>query len=107
MQTPGPFYQATQPAERREMKGPSGLDDILKTFQEVRSADMPMNSIPSPTHSFSNQPVKQAMSEMESLHSEQMSDMESQYTGSMGQRPSGRGRRKATVPVANTISLNL
>jgi Family of unknown function (DUF5767) len=107
MQTPGPFYQATQPAERREMKGPSGLDDILKTFQEVRSADMPMNSIPSPTHSFSNQPVKQAMSEIESLHSEQMSDMESQYTGSMGQRPSGRGRRKATVPVANTISLNL
>ena len=114
MQTPSPFYQANgqtnPPAERREMKGPSGLDDILKTFQEVRAADMPsmpsMNSVPSPTHSFSNQPVKQAMSEIESLHSEQMSDMESQYTGSMGQRPS-RGRRKAVAPVGNTISLNL
>ena len=118
-QNPGSFYQSNGSAPhvpasmlpetisqpRREMKGPSGIDDILKTFQEVRSADMP--SVPSPTHSFSNQPVRQAMSEISSLHSEQMSDMESQYTGSMGQRPAGRGRRKAVAPVGNTISLNL
>ena len=123
-QNAGVFYQASNgmappsqapqnmtaapvaPMPRKEMKGPSGIDDILKTFQEVRAADdnlPPVISIPS------IKPVQQAMSEISSLHSmsprsEQFSDNVSNYTGSTGQR---RGRRKASAPVANTMTLNL
>jgi hypothetical protein len=99
-----------EPVQRREMRGPSGVDDILKTFQEVRSAElehplaMPVQSSP-----FNQQPVKQAISEINSIHSfreDQMSQVESVRTGTTAQR-NGRGRRKATIPVGNTMTLNL
>ena len=94
---------------RREMKGPSGIDDILKTFQEVRAADMdplppmfPQQSLPSSV--YGGQPAMQAVSEISSIHSGDISDAESVRTGTNGQR---RGRRKPTVPVGNTVTLNL
>jgi hypothetical protein len=95
---------------RREMKGPSGIDDILKTFQEVRAADMdplppmfPQQSLPS--SAYGGQPAMQAVSEISSIHSGDISDAESvRTTGTNGQR---RGRRKPTVPVGNTVTLNL
>lgn len=131
--SPGPFYQASngmnmsppmpqmpqsmaaaspQQVQRREMRGPSGVDDILKTFQEVRAADidiMPpmMQQMQQGTPIFSQQPAMQAMSEIASIHSRQddeLSQLESVRTGATGQR---RGRRKAAMPVANTMTLNL
>lgn len=95
--------------QRREMRGPSGVDDILKTFQEVRAAEL--DSSPMLMHStpsfFSQQPAVQALSEIASVHSQQddaLSQLESVRTGATGQR---RGRRKATLPITNTMSLNL
>lgn len=125
MSGPGPFYQSSQsqmppqmpqnmaamappPAPRREMKGPTGMDDILKTFQEVRAAEMdpvpPMYPPPAP---FVNQPAMQAAAEISSVHSGDISDVESvRTTATSGQR-AGRGRRKPTVPAGNTMTLNL
>ena len=127
---PGPFYNAPNgmgappppqmpqsmaaaaapPMQRREMKGPSGVDDILKTFQEVRAAEMDASplSMPSQPSIFTQQPAKQAISEISSIHSLQEDDLlsqgESVRTGNTGQR---RGRRKGVTPVENSISLNL
>lgn len=129
MNNPGPFYQSSnapvappmpqmpqnmmaqppQQVQRREMRGPSGVDDILKTFQEVRAAEMESNPvmIPAAPPVFSQQPAMQAVSEIQSIHSRQddeLSQLESVRTGATGQR---RGRRKAAIPVANTMTLNL
>jgi hypothetical protein len=126
---PGPFYQSSNAPvappmpqmpqsmvaqnapqlQRREMRGPSGVDDILKTFQEVRAADLESNPIMMPQSQpiFTQQPAMQAVSEIASIHSRQddeLSQLESVRTGATGQR---RGRRKAAIPVANTMALNL
>lgn len=133
---PGPFYQASNgmnsmnssppmpqmpqsmaaaassaPVQRREMRGPSGVDDILKTFQEVRAAEVDISPvfIPPPGPSMTQQPAVQAASEISSIHSTPMSEMSNDTTrtgSTVGQR-SGRGRRKAAPPVANTMTLNL
>jgi hypothetical protein len=127
--SPGPFYQSSNApvappmpqmpqnmmaqsppqVQRREMRGPSGVDDILKTFQEVRAAEMESNPvmIPAAPPVFSQQPAMQAISEIQSIHSQQddgLSQIESVRTGATGQR---RGRRKPAIPVANTMTLNL
>jgi len=99
-----------QPVQRREMRGPSGVDDILKTFQEVRDAEMNASPVAMPQNSFpvfNQQPAVQAISEIASLHSHQddgMSQADTIRTGMTGGR---RGRRKATIPVQNTMTLNL
>lgn len=123
MNNPGPFYQssaqmppqmpqmmaaaASAPGPRREMKGPSGIDDILKTFQEVRSAELdPLPPMYNQSQGM-NQPAMQAMQAVEditSIHSGDISDNDSVRTGTTGQR---RGRRKASAPVGNTMTLNL
>jgi hypothetical protein len=103
--------QASQPSQgpRREMKGPSGVDDILKTFQEVRNAELEINpiAIPSPEPSYHQQPARQAAVEISSIHTTPLSDVGSDMTrtGATGQR--SRGRRKAQTPVGNTFELNL
>jgi hypothetical protein len=130
MSSPGPFYQASNgmggsppmpqmpqsmaaqnapPVQRREMRGPSGVDDVLKTYMEVRNAELESNPVmmPGPGPVFNQQPAMQAASEIASIHSRQddeMSQLESVRTGATGQR---RGRRKAAIPVANTMTLNL
>ena len=128
-QGPGAFYQASngmgsppmpqmpqsmaaqnaQSVQRREMRGPSGVDDILKTFQEVRLADFESNPLmmPGPSPIFNQQPAMQAIGEIQSINSRQddeLSQLESVRTGTTGQR---RGRRKAAIPVPNTMTLNL
>ena len=128
-QGPGAFYQASngmgsppmpqmpqsmaaqnaQSVQRREMRGPSGVDDILKTFQEVRQADFESNPLmmPGPSPIFNQQPAMQAIGEIQSINSRQddeLSQLESVRTGTTGQR---RGRRKAAIPVPNTMTLNL
>ena len=114
-----PFYQPSNapqnmaampptPGPRREMKGPSGMDDILKTFQEVRAAEMdPMPPMYPPPASFTNQPAMQAAAEISSVHSGDISDVESVRTTATSGPRMGRGRRKPTVPVGNTMTLNL
>ena len=83
---------------RREMKGPTGVDDILKTFEEARRGDVYM--VPESISSV-NQPAVAAAVEIQSLHSEEMmSQAESTRTG--GQRGGGRRRRAA---VGNSVSL--
>jgi hypothetical protein len=110
VQTPQPMAAAAPPPIiRNEMRGPQGMDDILKTFQEVRSAEMvpPPIMIPpnTPQTQYQNQPARQAMSELSSLHSmSPRSAVESTVTGSTGQR---RGRRKVTAPVGNMVTLDL
>ena len=84
---------------RREMRGPSGVDDILKTFAEVRQAEA-MNEV-------SNMGMAQmgsatAAAEMQSVHSE---DIRSQ-TESV--RTSGGRRRKRNAPIlGNELSINV
>ena len=125
----GPFYQASNglsgsppipqapsfmmsqsppSGPRREMRGPSGVDDILKTFQEVRAAEMEVNPVMIPQHMSSHQqPAVQAVSEISSIHSTPMSDMSTDTTRTSASQSRGRGRRKAMPPSANTMTLNL
>lgn len=96
---------------RREMSGPSGVDDILKTFEEVRRAEL-SSSIPQPATGYSAQPAVAAASGPLSVSGsieEMMSQGESVRTGgTSGRRPGGGGRgRRAQPPVGNTISLNV
>lgn len=88
---------------RREMRGPSGVDDILKTFEEVRRAEAMEASMPSMASGSMNQPAVSAAVEMQSIHSEEMrSQADTVRTGGGGRR-----RRKATVPEGNTLSINV
>ena len=102
---------------RREMRGPSGVDDILKTFEEVRRAEVMggISADPLTGQSFGqpppgmgmgippamNQPAMMAAMEMESIASGDMgSQAESTRTGG------GRRRRKAAIS-GNTLALNV
>jgi hypothetical protein len=96
--TPATVASVEPPSEqvRREMKGPTGVDDILKTFEEARRND---SFIVPETISSINQPASAAAVELQSLHSEElMSQAESTRTG----RGGGRRRR---APVGNSISI--
>jgi len=78
------------------MRGPTGVDDILKTFEEARR-----NEELSAPQGFSSvqQPASAAAIELQSLHSEEvMSQAESARTGR------GGGRRKR-VAVGNSVSI--
>jgi hypothetical protein len=99
------------PTIRREMKGPSGagVDDILKTFQEVRQAEMEsigrapppvFNTAPvSPT----NQPAMVAVSELQSVVSDEMSQAETIRTAGGSRR---RGGRRGAAPVGNMVAID-
>jgi len=121
--TTGAFFQAPNapmsqqqqapPPVRREMKGPSGVDDILQTFQEVRNAEVNSNPIFSPMPSGPLQPIPRAMNsppaqaalaEIQSIHSD---DMRSQAESTATGRTGGGRRRKAQLPVGNTMTLNV
>lgn len=94
-------------APRREMKGPSGVDDILKTFQEVRAAEVDAFPTVVPTPIFTQQPAIQAVQEINSIHSTPMSQISTDTTRTVGGTQRRGGRRKATIPDGNTIALNL
>jgi len=107
---PNPSQAAQQAAAspRREMKGPSGVDDILKTFEEVRRVEIeslgrtppPMNNMP-PTQ---QQPAMVAVSELQSVASDDFgSQAESTRSGLRG----GGRRGRRTAPVGNMVSLDV
>ena len=79
---------------RREMKGPSGVDDILKTFQEVRQAEVAgLNMDPN-------------LLPQQQQH--QQSELESIVSGDIGSVSETRGgRRRGRKPIGNTISLDV
>jgi len=83
---------------RRDMTGPTDVDDILKTFQNVREAEaaMSVNPIQMPPQS----PAAQAAAELQSLHSEEGMSLTSERT-------SGGRRRRRAAPTGNVISLGV
>ena len=102
---------------RREMRGPSSdVADILKTFEEVRRADMMGNmgggmetvsQMPPPNMglgippAMTMGPATAAAMELESVHSGDMGSLaESARTGG------GRRRRKAAI-VGNSLAINV
>jgi hypothetical protein len=100
---PNPSQSAAAAAAspRREMRGPSGVDDILKTFEEVRRAEMESVGVaPPPNNSFQQQPAMVAVSELQSVVSE---DFGSQADSSRG---GGRRRGRRTAPIGNTLEVN-
>ena len=89
---------------RRDMKGPSGVDDILQTFDQVRRNDAMEGNV-----------IQQARAEMQPALSGAMnSGIESQSIGgsddlgSMAGSVSGRRRgRRAAPPSGSTIALDV
>ena len=97
---PSPAAQAAASSPRREMKGPSGVDDILKTFEDVRRAEMESIGVrPPPLNT--QQPAMVAVSELQSVASDDFSQAESVRTGG------GRRRGRRSAPVGNTVSLDV
>jgi Family of unknown function (DUF5767) len=111
----GAFFQASQPrapqavasveasqpsvkqTARREMKGPTGVDDILSAFQEAREREL--NEVPQTS---APQSAVAAAVEIQSMASDDIqSAVESTRTGRTG---GGRRRRQA---VGNTLSLSV
>jgi hypothetical protein len=108
---PGAFFNSPQMPQhvaanppvqtaRREMSGPSGVDDILKTFEEVRMAEEQGNNFPSMPPSMNPNSAMAAVAEMQSIASEDV--------GSIGtERTSGGRRRRRQAPSGNVVSLNV
>ena len=122
MSSPGPFFQPNnmpnqpmqqqqqqqQPPVRREMKGPSGVDDILQTFKEVRAAEME-GPPPLYTQAYqgqqtrppSDQSARAAMAEIASVNSDEIRS-QAESTATAKSR-----KRRAQLPVGNSMSLNV
>ena len=100
--------QQQQQTARREMSGPSGVDDILKTFEEIRRAEASEMSRSQPANGFATQPaVAAATSGAASIVSaDELGSTMTGATGSLG-AGGGRRRRRAQPPVGSTISLNV
>ena len=108
MQSPmSEMQQQQRPTARREMSGPSGVDDILKTFEEVRRAEASEMGRMQPASGYATQPaVAAAQSGAASVLT--ADDMGSQAGSAMtGATGGGRRRRRAQPPVGSTISLNV
>jgi hypothetical protein len=99
---PSQEAQAAASAPRREMRGPSGVDDILKTFEEVRRVELETIGRAPPPVNNQQQPAMVAVSELQSVASDDFaSQAESSRTGG------GRRRGKRTAPVGNMVSIDV
>lgn len=97
-----PTPQMNKPVARREMAGPSGVDDILRQFDEVRRAEMSGDS--QQANGFASQPaVAMATGNASVVSAEDLqSQAESTRTGATG---GGRRRRRTQAPVGNTFAI--
>jgi len=107
---PGAFFNSPQMPQhmaaapppqtaRREMSGPTGVDDILRTFEEIRQAEDSGPNFPSQMPTNATSPAMAAMSELQSIASEDV--------GSIGTERTGGRRKKRQAPVGNSVSLNV
>ena len=96
MQTPQNIAAVEPPKQtaRREMRGPSGVDDILRQFEQARAEEER-----APQSQPASQPAVSAAIEIQSMASE---DIGSTTESRAGGR---RGRRRQAV--GNTVSLNV
>jgi hypothetical protein len=86
---------------RREMRGPSGVDDILRSFEEARrNESMEGSAFPNAPTSPQMQPATAAAIEIQSIASGD--DIGSTTESARG----GRGRRRR-APVGNSITLDV
>jgi hypothetical protein len=103
---PAPAMQQSQPKQtaRREMAGPSGVDDILKTFEEVRLAEAAERNEFQSAGGFATQPAVAAAraASVVSFDMQSQSQADSAATG-----VSARRKKRAQPPVGATISLNV
>jgi len=93
---------------RREMSGPTGVDDILKQFEEVRRAEAAESKTMQPATGFPVQPAVSAAFANAGSSGSVVSADELQSQGSaMTGATSARRRRRAQPPAGNTIALNV
>ena len=83
---------------RREMRGPSGVDDILQSFAEARRNES-MDGSAFPEVPANPQPAMAAAIEIQSMGSDDI--------GSTTESKAGGGRRRRRQAVGNTLSLNV
>lgn len=85
---------------RREMSGPSGVDDILKTFEEIRQAEESGPNFPAQMPQMAMNPAAMAAEELQSVASGDMGSIATERT-------QGGRRRKRQAPTGNVVSLNV
>jgi hypothetical protein len=88
-----------QQTARREMSGPSGVDDILKTFEEIRMAEEQGPNFPAQMPMNIQNPAMATVAEMASVASEDIGSLATDRTG-------GGRRRRRQAPSGNTVSIN-
>jgi hypothetical protein len=101
-QMPQPVAAMEPPRQtaRREMKGPSGVDDILRTFDEVRQNEaMGGGAHVDPMM----QPALAAAIEIQSM----VSGGDDIASAAESARTGRSGRRRRAAPIGNTVSLNV
>jgi hypothetical protein len=93
--------EAPRQTARREMRGPSGVDDILRSFEEARrNESLDGSAFPNVPASPSSQPAMAAAIEIQSLAS-------GDDIGSTTESTRGRGGRRRRAPIGNSLSLDV
>lgn len=93
--------EAPRQTARREMRGPSGVDDILRSFEDARrNESLEGSAFPNVPASPGNQPATAAAIEIQSLAS-------GDDIGSTTESARGRGGRRRRAPVGNSLSLDV
>ena len=85
---------------RREMSGPSGVDDILKTFEEIRAAEDQGPNFPGQMPMANQTPAMTAAEELASIASGDVGSIATERT-------QGGRRKKRQAPTGNVVSLNV